>query len=319
VEATCFDAAAVFAHTSLLYIVSMNQLLQGMSGPIFGKCPGSRDWIKEGSGNPLTGQDWISAPPQLPKRLDDTDNVMQHLALKKIDAFSGIGHGFYFWNFRTDLYEPQWSYMAALDRGWIPRGNLNHPSIINACAREDEGSYKCVLKRHQIDKTILAAVSYALNYENKTDTPEGKKMLSLTGPDLESAANDLITNFFSTYRFEGVTCDFGGVAYLVEENRTLTDDDAVFFSDDEYFRRELTDVIPLWALILGGFFLALFGGAIGFVLAMRFNPEFNRVVRESAIFSPIAKSKNPIVRKSLSLPGLVDYDELSRLVPIQDD
>jgi hypothetical protein len=31
---------------------------QGMSGPIFGLCPGSRDWIKE-KDNPLTGKDWI--------------------------------------------------------------------------------------------------------------------------------------------------------------------------------------------------------------------------------------------------------------------
>jgi hypothetical protein len=34
-------------------------------------------------------------------------------------------------NFRTDLYEPVWSYMAALDRGWIPRGSLmNNPHIV---------------------------------------------------------------------------------------------------------------------------------------------------------------------------------------------
>jgi hypothetical protein len=33
-------------------------LLQGMSGPIFGLCPGSRDWIKE-QGNPLTGREWV--------------------------------------------------------------------------------------------------------------------------------------------------------------------------------------------------------------------------------------------------------------------
>jgi glucan 1,3-beta-glucosidase len=33
---------------------------------------------------------------------------MSHLASKKINAFSGIGHGFYFWNFRTDLNNPQW-------------------------------------------------------------------------------------------------------------------------------------------------------------------------------------------------------------------
>lgn len=110
-----------------------------MSGPIFGLCPGSRDWIKESGGNPLTGKDWIKAPPQAPRRLDDTDDVMTRLAYKKIDAFSGIGHGFYFWNFRTDLYEPQWSYMAALDRGWMPRGNLDDEGVKTACLHEDQG------------------------------------------------------------------------------------------------------------------------------------------------------------------------------------
>ena len=69
----------------------------GMSGPVFGMCPGDRDWIKESSGDPLTGRDWVNAPPKAPKRLDDTDDVMRNLALKKIDAFSGIAHGFYFW------------------------------------------------------------------------------------------------------------------------------------------------------------------------------------------------------------------------------
>jgi hypothetical protein len=64
-----------------------------MSGPIFGLCPTTRDWLKESSGNPETGRDWIRAPPEAPKHLDDTDNVMTRLAYKKINAFSGIGHG----------------------------------------------------------------------------------------------------------------------------------------------------------------------------------------------------------------------------------
>ena len=72
-----------------------------MSGPIFGMCPGDRDWIKESSGDPLTGRDWVNSPPNAPKRLDDTDDVMRNLALKKIDAFSGIAHGFYFWYVQT--------------------------------------------------------------------------------------------------------------------------------------------------------------------------------------------------------------------------
>ena len=50
-----------------------------MSGPIFGLCPVDRDWHKESSGNPATGQDWIRSPPNAPKRLDDTDDVMRRV------------------------------------------------------------------------------------------------------------------------------------------------------------------------------------------------------------------------------------------------
>jgi glucan 1,3-beta-glucosidase len=94
-----------------------------MSGPIFGLCPGSRDWLKEKSGKPLSGQDWLRLPPNAPKLLDDTDDVMTRLAMKKIQAFSGFGHGFFFWNFRTDLYEPQWSYMGKLTEFVFLSGN----------------------------------------------------------------------------------------------------------------------------------------------------------------------------------------------------
>ena len=111
----------------------------GMSGPSFGLCPVTRDWIKES--NPLTGRDWVEAPPRAPRGYDDTDNVMKLLAYKKISAYSGVGHGFYFWNFRTDLDEPHWSYMLAVERGWIPQGNFNDLKIRDACRSEDNNAY----------------------------------------------------------------------------------------------------------------------------------------------------------------------------------
>lgn len=273
---------------------------QGMSGPIFGVCPGSRDWIRESSGNPYTGKDWIRAPPDAPKHLDDTDDVMTQLALKKIEAFSGIGHGFFFWNFRSeldvsprkvfynilrltpeltfsfptpcphlraaDLYEPQWSYMgklyksllcsllrsqhypltfsfrlvetlpAALDRGWIPKGNLHDSKIYDACRREDDNDFKCVLKRGQLDTNIRGAMTFIFNTNNTFDAPESQTLLNLTGSNLEAAAQGVIGEFFEQNRLNGVTCDFGGIAMLVERNRTITDDDSLNYNDDSYFR-----------------------------------------------------------------------------------
>jgi hypothetical protein len=284
---------------------------QGMSGPIFGLCPGSRDWLKESSGNPLTGHDWIRAPPNAPKHLDDTDDVMTQLALKKIDAFAGIGHGFYFWNFRTDLYEPQWSYMAALDRGWIPKGNLNSEMIQNACMREDENDFKCVLKKGQIDKTIHKAVAYIFKTENRIKDPKSEKILSLTGTDLEDAARKEIDEFFEAHRFEGATCDFGGVAMLLEQNRTLSDDDAVYMNDDEYFTN---DTVPIWILAVAGAGLVLAGVLFGFSFAMHHNSNFNKHIRESSAFLPLALSKNKLVRSFAALPSWEDDEEFSELL-----
>lgn len=286
-----------------------------MSGPIFGLCPGSRDWMKE-TGNPLTGKDWIRAPPAAPKHLDDTDNVMRHLALKKIDAFSGIGHGFYFWNFRTDLYEPQWSYMAAIDRGWIPNGNLNDDAVKNACMREDAGDFQCVLKRNQIDKAVHDAMAYAYNVQGLSDTPEAQAALNLTGDALQDAASQVIDDYWQNNRHSGATCDFGGVAMLIEQNRTLTDDDSIGIDDDEYYTIVYGGP-PIWLLVIAGIGVGLVGAVLGFVIAMKKNPEFNRRVRNSSFFMPISKSQNKLIRSSLNLPDLVNYDELEHLVEQQ--
>ena len=284
-----------------------------MSGPIFGQCPGSRDWLKESNGNPLTGKDWIKAPPQAPSRLDDTDNVMKHLALKKIDAFSGIGHGFYFWNFRTDLYEPQWSYMAALERGWIPQGKdlKTNAGVLNACQREDQGEFRCVLKHGQIDRSVRGAVGYVLNLEGKADSDEAERIMSLSGKELEDAAQDILGDFFERYRAEGATCDFGGIAILIEEDRELVDDDSFGLNDDEYF--SIVNSGPsTWVLITGAALVALLGACFGFVVAMRVNPSFNTKVRQSRLFLPVTSSKNKLVRSSLALPDLM-YDDIQDL------
>jgi len=229
---------------------------------------------------------------------------MARLALKKIEAFSGIGHGFYFWNFRTDLYEPQWSYMAALDRGWIPRGNLNDQQVRTACAREDVGAFRCILKHGQIDKAILGALGYIYGSQNLTDTPEAQKVLSLTGSALQTAASEEIEEYFQKFRVQGVTCDFGGIAMLIEENRTLTDDDSIGLDDDEYF--VVYKGPPIWILVLVGVIVASLGAIAGFVVAMRYNPSFNRRVQSTALFKPLSRSS--LVRSSCKLDDY--YDEI---------
>ncbi|KAG7363490.1 cellulase glycosyl hydrolase family 5 protein [Nitzschia inconspicua] len=279
----------------------------GMSGPSFGLCPVGRDWVKESSGNPQTGRDWVRSPPKAPAYLDDTDNVMKHLANKKISSFSLVGHGFFFWNFRTDLDEPAWSYLLALKRGWIPTGSFNEPSIQDSCRNEDSMAYKCILKKNVPDENIIGAVEYILYRLNDTATTDDRNVESLKGKDLYDGAGDLITRFFESFKGEGITCDFGGIAMLVEENRNITDDDFLGWDDDEYLPR--TKIVykgPVaWQLTLIVLFGILIGALAGFVVGMHTNRGFNRFVRQSAFFRPISRSKNKLVRSSLALDALV--------------
>lgn len=287
----------------------------GMSAPTFGLCPGDRDWIKESGGDPLSGRDWVTAPPRAPKRLDDTDDVMKNLALKKLDAFSGVAHGYYFWNFRTELYLPQWSYTAALQRGWIPRGSfVVNPHIANACVREDDIDFNCILKKGQLDSSIRDAAAYVFKIRNTTSDPENQAILNMTGTDLRKNVNKVIGEYFQNHKHAGATCDFGGVAMLVSESRTPTDDDTVFLTDDEYFGVIVRRGPKLWQLVLGGVAVAAVSGLVGFIVAMRSNPRFNARVRSSRLFLPISNSRNSLIRSSLNLPALEDYDEIQDLI-----
>lgn len=287
----------------------------GMSGPIFGLCPTSRDWLKESSGNPQTGHDWVRAPPSAPKHLDDTDNVMTHLAQKKINAFSNVGHGFYFWNFRTDLEEPQWSYMSALERGWITKGDLNDDKIKNACVVEDQGFFKCVLKRDVPESSIKTAVKFILTEKNATGTvtPSEAATLDMSGKDLSRAASSLIEEFFDARRSKGQTCDFGGIAFLVEENRTITDDDSLGWNDDEYrvVVYKGPDVLEITLIVL---LAVIIGSVAGFFISMHLNKKFNERVRQSRVFRTISSSQNPMIRRSFALDHFTNPNELENLV-----
>lgn len=159
---------------------------------------------------------------------DGTDEVMTHLAAKKISAFSGIGHGFYFWNFRTDLNNPQWSYMLALERGWIPKGNLNDDFIAQACEREDEGAFVCNSNRDAPEATVKNGMGYALGQEEK----DKSYLDAMSGDELYDEADEVFNEFWQAHRSEGATCDFGGAALLSEVNKTHTED---YYNTDDFY------------------------------------------------------------------------------------
>ena len=234
----------------------------------------------------------------------------QQLAAKKINAFSNVGHGFYFWNFRTDLYLPQWSYMAALERGWIPKGSLNDPKITNACHNEDLGEFRCTVKHGQQDAVVRKRIMECLDNEGK----DSSSVMNLTGTELLDKATKVFNEYWAGHRIDGTTCDFGGVAQLVELNRTITNDDKAYpyYEDDEYFGHDVFVVDDhrspafYWSMGVSVFLAIVVGVVLGFVIAMRVNKQFNQSVRENAFFTPLTKSTNPLIRSSLSLHQMSD-------------
>ena len=275
----------------------------GISGPSFGLCPVDRDWMTERYNSQETGSNWVVSPPEAPRGRDGTDEVMSLLALKKISAFSGIGHGFYFWNFRTDLYNPQWSYLLALERGWIPRGDLNDDRIINSCHREDLGEFVCEARRDAPADAVKNGIKYALGEEKK----DADYIDDLQGEPLYVEADEIFDEFWKSHRAIGATCDFGGTAMLSEENITHTDD---YYSDD-YYNIEVKglDTWKIVALVVIG---TLVGSLTGFALAMKLSPRFSRRVRSSVMLRPVTHSA--VFRRSfgnLLEPGLQGYTGLS--------
>jgi glucan 1,3-beta-glucosidase len=194
----------------------------GMSGPSFGMCPVGRDWLKQTKKNAVTNL--MQHPPAAPDGLDDTDEVMTQLAFKKINSFSGFGHGFYFWNFRTDVYEPDWSYMAALERGWIPDGNLNDESITNACVKEDNGLYECIAKSGQLDSALQGNIEFVLKAQGpSTDlinvtivngAVDTSFLTNMTGSNLTDLADRAYNEYWQKHRVTGATCDFGKLVHF---------------------------------------------------------------------------------------------------------
>jgi len=288
----------------------------GMSGPSFGLCPVTRDWIKES--NPLTGRDWMEAPPRAPPRYDDSDNVMKLLAYKKISAYSGVGHGFYFWNFRTDLDEPHWSYLLAVKKGWIPEGNFNDPKIQDACRNEDAMAYKCYLKRNVQEASVLKAVDYILSQKNDTATALEKSVMNMKGEKLDDAANDLISDYFEDNRVAGVTCDFGGIAMLVEENKTISDEDFIDW-DVAYFGMVENNGLNWWQLSLVIIVGIIVGAGGGFLVGMRTNKKFNKYIRQSTIGRRVSMSSNAMLINTLSLSDFGDIDFGGDYDDVDDD
>jgi len=144
-------------------------------------------------------------------------------------------------------------------------------------------AYKCYLKHGMPDSNILKAVDYILTQKNETATPYENSVLDMEGDALFDAANDMIEEYFEANKVAGVTCDFGGVVLLVEENRTITKGDFIDW-DAAYFGQVENTGPSWWQLTLIILFGTVIGLGIGFMVGMRFNKKFNEVVQKSEIW-----------------------------------
>lgn len=265
----------------------------GVSGPSWGMCPTGRDWLKESSGNIQNGTDWIRAPPSAPPGQDASDNVMTNLARKKINAFYGVGHGFYFWNFRTELEEPHWSYIDAVGKGWIPSGSFATPEVTTACKREDAGSFYCQLKPYADRKTIEGAMAYCSSVDGTT-VPG---LEDLSDAKLRSTGQAIINNFWKAHHLNGATCDFGGIAMLV----ALLDQ-----SDDEFDDSVEDQTYP--PPKDAAFYLTYFGVPfllgnlvclLAFIGFMKTNRRFNKAIRNTSMMGRYRNSRIFVGRGSI--------------------
>ncbi|KAG8458494.1 hypothetical protein KFE25_003029 [Diacronema lutheri] len=158
----------------------------GMSTPRYGWCPVDRPW-------------------------PDDDAATRRLALKKLNAFQGVS-GWFFWNFKTEL-EPKWSYLAAVERGWMPRDpSAWNDGIENACNLEDRNGFKCQLKHQANPALIVKAIKYACN------TTGMSVPYCYQDADYRlQHASKILTQYWRIHHREGATCDFDGIAELLPD------------------------------------------------------------------------------------------------------
>ena len=198
----------------------------GISGPSFGLCPIGRDWIKE---EHTDGLNWMRAPADAPDATDATDEVIGSLAKKKMQSFALVAHGFYFWNFKTE-FEPNWSFMEALARGWLTyynttskdeHGGAGWEGIADACALEDGGAFSCLARRDVPRSVVQGGVAYTVGY----DAGFLADLEAMDDDEFYEAADAALNTYYTEHRLDGGTCDFAGAGMLAFDG-TLVDDDS---------------------------------------------------------------------------------------------
>ncbi|TMW69676.1 hypothetical protein Poli38472_001832 [Pythium oligandrum] len=213
----------------------------GMSGPSFGLCPATS--------NVTVGQ----------KTPQDEVDFTRNLVLKKLNAFA-VGHGWYFWNFKTEL-DARWDFLQLIRMGAFPKNVSDYgdeDGVFDACDKEDKGEFLCKAKRGVKEYELKNGLAYACNSEEVDCTGIKEKYLTLV-EQCDYAFNE----YWHSYREAGATCDFGGAAHLIAPPVNVTT--GVFSINTENISEMLggSDTISAMALLLGGAAIgAVFGAGM---------------------------------------------------------
>lgn len=144
----------------------------------------------------------------------DDKRLTLDLLRKRLNAWSE-GHGWYFWNFKTEL-DYKWSFLDLYDRGFMPKNISdygNDKDILSACDKEDKGEFYCHANATVKDVELEKGLSYACS-SPKIDCSK----LSTKYPTILERCDVAYNEYWHQHRREGATCDFDGTAYLSELN-----------------------------------------------------------------------------------------------------
>nr|CCA22662.1 glucan 1 putative [Albugo laibachii Nc14] len=145
-------------------------------------------------------------------RQEDDQELTLHLLHKRLNAWSA-GHGWYFWNFKTEL-DYKWSFLHLYELGLFPKDiahYANDNQILEACEKEDKGEFVCIAKRTAQDAQLEKGLSFACGAAGMDCSKLNKEH-----PTLLDRCNWAFNEYWHRHRREGATCDFDGTAYLSE-------------------------------------------------------------------------------------------------------
>ncbi|TDH70339.1 hypothetical protein CCR75_002902 [Bremia lactucae] len=210
----------------------------GQSGPSFGDCP-------------------ITSNTSFNQQTADDELVFtRNLNLKKLNAFA-VGHGWYFWNFKTE-FGSRWNFLDLVRKGAFPKNVSSYhadDNVLTACVDEDDGAFLCSAKRGVRPLELENGLDFACGGDDgKVDCTD----LLSRFRTIEERCDWAFNEYWHAHREGGATCDFGGAAHLVAIPILLNVEHQVSFAS------VYNEKILIWTLL--GVVLGFSG--LAFVMAM---------------------------------------------------